>query len=111
MEKAPGIQLFKVWDDMTQVDRLQLIKRLIQLEHQLATIQFPAYGSLYFRRSIPKASERVLLDLAIDPTGLYCVGPECGQAWTDGTSPVDIQPNVDAGPCEQPCCFALSVPC
>ena len=100
MEKAPGIQLFKVWDDVTEADRLKLIKGLTQLEHQLAAIRFPAYGSLYFRHSISKASERILLDSSVDPTGLFCIGPACGQAWTDGTSPADIQPDIDAGPCE-----------
>ena len=100
MEKAPGIQLFKVWDDITQADRLKLIKSLTKLENQLSTIRFPAYGSLYFRHSISKASEQISLDSSIDPTSSFCVGPSCGPAWTDGTSPADIQPEIDAGPCE-----------
>ena len=62
MEKAPGIQLFKVWANISAVDRLGLIKKLTQLEKQLASIHFPAYGSLYFRHSILIDSERVLLD-------------------------------------------------
>ncbi|KAL8741925.1 MAG: hypothetical protein Q9190_005524 [Brigantiaea leucoxantha] len=98
MEKAPGIQLFKVWDDITEADRLSLIKGLTQLESQFAAIRFPAYGSLYFRHSISKASERILLDSSVDPTGSFCVGPACGPAWTDGISPADIQPDIDAGP-------------
>ena len=100
MEKAPGIQLFKVWNDMTEADHLQLIKGLTQMEHQLVDIQLPAYGSLYFRHSISKASERILLDSSVDPSGLFCVGPACGPAWTDGTSSADIQIDIDAGPCK-----------
>lgn len=100
MEKASGIQLFKVWDDMSEADRLDLIKGLTQLENQFAAIRFPAYGSLYFRHSISKASERMLLDSSVDPAGLFCVGPACGPAWTDDKSPADIQPNIDAGPCK-----------
>jgi hypothetical protein len=100
MEKASGIQLFKVWDDITEADRLNLIKGLTQLENQFAAIRFPACGSLYFRHSISKASERMLLDSSVDPAGLFCVGPACGPAWTDGISPADIQPNIDAGPCK-----------
>jgi len=38
----------------------------------------PAYGSLYFRRSISKESERILPDPSLDPAALFCVGPECG---------------------------------
>jgi len=100
MEKAPGIQLFKVWDDITEADRLKLIKDLTQLEKQFAEIRFPAYGSLYFRHSIAKSRERILLDSSIDPAGLFCVGPACGPAWTDGISPADIEPDIDAGPCK-----------
>jgi len=100
MEKAPGIQLFKVWVDIAEADRLNLIKSLTQLENQFSAIRFPAYGSLYFRQSISKASERILLDPSVDPAGLFCVGPACGPAWTDGKSPVDMDPNIDAGPGE-----------
>ena len=100
MEKAPGIQLFKIWDDITELDRLNLIKGLIQFESQFSAIRFPAYGSLYFRDSTLKASERILLDTSVDPNGLFCVGPACGLAWTDGLSPADIRPDLDAGPCE-----------
>ena len=100
MEKAPGLQLFEVWNDVAEADRLKLIKGLTHLERELAAIQFPAYGSLYFRHSLPKATESILLDSSTDPAGLFCVGPACGQAWTDGTSRADIQPDIDAGPCE-----------
>lgn len=109
MQKAPGIQLFKVWDDITEVDRLNLIKGLTQLENQFAAIRFPAYGSLYFRHSISKAMERILLDSSVDPTGLFCVGPACGPAWTNDISPADIQPDIDAGPCELGRCFKCFV--
>lgn len=109
MEKAPGIQLFKVWDDITDVDRLSLIKSLTKLEHQFAAMRFPAYGSLYFRDSISKASERILLDSSMDPNGSFCVGPACGPAWTDGKSSADIQPNIDAGPCKSHRYFANSM--
>ncbi len=100
MEKAPGVQLFKVWNDITETDRLELIKRLTQLERQLTDIRFPAYGSLYFRHSISKASEQISRDSSEDPRGLFCVGPACGPAWTECASPGDLQPDIDAGPCK-----------
>ncbi|KAL8812124.1 MAG: hypothetical protein Q9200_001268 [Gallowayella weberi] len=73
MEKAPSIQLFKVWDDLAPASRLQLIKSLTQLEQKLANVRFPAYGSLYCRNSISKASERVPLNQSLDPTGSFCI--------------------------------------
>ncbi|KAI4263399.1 MAG: hypothetical protein L6R42_001448 [Xanthoria sp. 1 TBL-2021] len=100
MEKAPGVQLFTVWDDLSATDRIKLIKSLTQLEHQLAIIQFPAYGNLYFRQSIPEPSKRVLLDSFLDPTCQFCVGPSCDPAWTNGTTAADIDSTLDMGPCE-----------
>lgn len=111
MEKAPGVQLFTVWDDLSASDRLKLIKSLTQLEHQLATIQFPAYGHLYFRQSIPESSKRVLLDPSLNPTGHFCVLPACDPAWTNGTTLADLDSTLDMGPCEYfqtPCCFLIS---
>ncbi|KAL8754810.1 MAG: hypothetical protein Q9199_004081 [Rusavskia elegans] len=98
MEKAPGVQLFTVWDDLSATDRIKLIKSLTQLEHQLAAIQFPAYGNLYFRQSIPEPSKRVLLDSFLDPTAQFCVGPSCDPAWTNGTTAADIDSTLDMGP-------------
>ncbi|KAL9027983.1 MAG: hypothetical protein Q9196_003584 [Gyalolechia fulgens] len=98
MEKATGVQLFNVWHDVPVYYRIQLIKSLVQFEHQLASIKFPAYGSLYFRHSVPNTSERIPLDSSIDPTESFCIGPQCGPAWTDGSTRSDIQSNLDAGP-------------
>ncbi|SMR44111.1 unnamed protein product [Zymoseptoria tritici ST99CH_3D1] len=52
MEKAPGVQLVKVYDGMRNYDNLMLIKTLGALESELAAIRFPAHGSLYLRQSL-----------------------------------------------------------
>ncbi|KAI9669809.1 MAG: hypothetical protein M1817_004550, partial [Caeruleum heppii] len=98
MEKAPGVRLSEVWGNISKFDRLQLIDKLTKLESQLAALEFPAYGSLYHRKSIPRKAERILLDPSLDPGGEFCVGPACGPAWTDATSPAHIQPDIDTGP-------------
>ncbi|KAI4166572.1 MAG: hypothetical protein LQ343_007942 [Gyalolechia ehrenbergii] len=98
MEKAAGIQLFKVWADIPMDHRIQLIENLIEFERQLASIGFPAYGSLYFRQSITKTSERSLLDSSVDPTESFCIGPQCGPAWTNGNTCSDVQSHLNAGP-------------
>ncbi|KAH6704046.1 kinase-like domain-containing protein [Leptodontidium sp. MPI-SDFR-AT-0119] len=74
MEKAPGIQLFQTWDDLDGDSRLSLIKQLTELEHQLASIPFPASGHLYFMESILK-NKHILLDSSVDPTSQYGIGP------------------------------------
>ncbi|KAL8901341.1 MAG: hypothetical protein Q9207_005255 [Kuettlingeria erythrocarpa] len=98
MEKAPGVQLYKVWDEIQDYHRLRLIESLTKMEHQLAAIQFPAYGGLYLRHSISNPSQYVPLDPSMDSTRSYCIGPQCGPSWTDGTSHQDIQKDIDAGP-------------
>lgn len=100
MEKAPGVQLHTVYGDLQGYQRLQLVESLTKFERELASIRFPAYGSLYLRHSINDASKRVALDPAADPTASYCIGPQCGPSWTDGSSHDDLQADLDAGPCQ-----------
>lgn len=80
MEKVPGIQLFQTWDDLDGDSRLSLIKQLTELEHQLASIPFPASGHLYFMESILK-NKHILLDSSVDPTSQYGIGPSCNRSW------------------------------
>ncbi|KFY47423.1 hypothetical protein V496_10658 [Pseudogymnoascus sp. VKM F-4515 (FW-2607)] len=96
MEKAQGVPLFQQWGKMTEISKLVLIKGLTKLENQLASIQFPAYGSLYFRESCPNLASYQPLDATQDSTGSYCVGPSCDREYMlrIGDNSVD----VDKGP-------------
>jgi len=76
MEKVPGVQISKEWDGMGQQKRISLIKRLTQRECELSEIQFPAYGSLFYRSSLD-CIEMIPLDSSIDPKGEFCIGPSC----------------------------------
>ncbi|KAI4115491.1 MAG: hypothetical protein LQ345_003920, partial [Seirophora villosa] len=98
MEKASGVQLLQVWEKMQEYDRIQLVGGLVNIEKQLTAIKFPAYGCLYFRHSIAEERIRIHLDPSIDPTASFCIGPEAHPAWTDGSSPHDLEPGLDAGP-------------
>ncbi|KAL2060796.1 hypothetical protein VTL71DRAFT_8848 [Oculimacula yallundae] len=99
MEKAPGIQLFQKWDDLDGVSRLSLIKQLTELEHQLASIPFPASGHLYFMESILK-NKHTPLDSSVDPTFQYGVGPSCDRSWDMDRSQfsTELSRNLDLGP-------------
>lgn len=57
-------------------------------------------GSLYYRRSVVKNSERIFLDSSRDPTESFCIGPECGPVWTAGDTDSDVQSDLNVGPCE-----------
>ncbi|EGP91121.1 uncharacterized protein MYCGRDRAFT_65675 [Zymoseptoria tritici IPO323] len=90
MEKAPGVQLFKVWGDMPDHDQFMLVKNLCILELELARLKFPAHGSLYLRQSLQSSGHvTVPLDASEDPEGRFCIGPTCGRLWhEEGTSGV-----------------------
>ncbi|KAJ5952684.1 uncharacterized protein N7479_011097 [Penicillium vulpinum] len=92
MERVPGVQIFKKWDEMGESNRISIIKRLTQWERELAEIPFPASGSLYHKSSL-KDHELISLDPSVDPDGLFCVGPSCDSAW-----PIQHSPSVHCGP-------------
>ena len=94
MERVPGVQMFKKWDEMGEINRLAIIKRLTQWERELAEIPFPAFGSLYHKGSLGD-HESIPLDPSVDPEGLFCIGPSCDSHWL-----MQDSPNVHYGPCE-----------
>ncbi|KXG46483.1 Aminoglycoside phosphotransferase [Penicillium griseofulvum] len=84
MEKAAGVPLFERWGNMDEFEKLQLIKNLTELEAQLSSIQFPAYGGLYLRTDI-RGSTRTLDD-DIDPSQSFEIGPSCDRAFDRKTT-------------------------
>ena len=98
MEKVPGVQIFKVWDEMDEGKRISIIKRLTQWENELAAIQFPAYGNLYYKSSLHE-TEMVPLDSAMDPRGEFCVGPSCDPSWLIQPGQ-QFPPDITLGPCK-----------
>ncbi|OBT97161.2 hypothetical protein VE01_04869 [Pseudogymnoascus verrucosus] len=98
MEKAGGVPLFQQWGKMSQLSKLDLIKGLTKLENQLASIPFPAYGSLYLRDPCPDLVRYQPLDAAEDSASSYCVGPSCERAYMLQTSDSSMDLNVDKGP-------------
>jgi hypothetical protein len=71
MEHVPGVQLSGCWDSMSSSEHLQIIKSISDMIGQMAALEFPAFGSIYFQ------------DAPIDPTlsisldGGFCIGPHC----------------------------------
>ncbi|KAH7381591.1 kinase-like domain-containing protein [Pyrenochaeta sp. MPI-SDFR-AT-0127] len=82
MEKAPGIQLFNVWADMSDLDQLCVVKQLTKLEGEITKIRFPASGSLYLRKSMAEDDTYVPLNQEVDPSGQFCIGPSCERGWS-----------------------------
>ncbi|KAI9685112.1 MAG: hypothetical protein M1820_010834 [Bogoriella megaspora] len=81
MEHATGVQLYKVWDELQDIKRLALIKRLVELESELMALQFPAYGSLYHRRAIPDDDTMTNFSESVDQSSCYRLGRSCDPTW------------------------------
>ena len=99
LEQPKGFQLLEYWTDtMNERQRLKLLENITKMEHQLASIRFPAYGNLFFRDSIA-GKPHILLDPAIDPLGRYCIGPACDMEWYNSNNLDDVHA-PDIGPCK-----------
>ncbi|KAJ5162050.1 hypothetical protein N7492_007442 [Penicillium capsulatum] len=64
MEKAPGIELSLIWDDLKASEKLALVKQVVSITNYLARFQFPCYGSLYRRKDVnfrARSLTRILL--------------------------------------------------
>jgi hypothetical protein len=82
LEKASGAQLFNTWGTMTYSDRFELVQRITELEGELASIRFPASGSLYLRDSLAKDETQFNLSHDADPSQKFCIGPSCERQWS-----------------------------
>lgn len=99
MEKAPGQQLFMTWSAMTIQEHFDLVEQLTQFEAELASIQFPANGSLYFCESMTDGEHWIALDRTVDPSGQFCIGPSCERAWS-ARGKILTPPSQLNGPCK-----------
>lgn len=93
MERAPGTQLINKWDKMAEIRQFKLIQSLAEL----TWLQFPAYGSLYLRESLP---DGVPLDRDIDPSQQFCIGQSCELGWIQENDMTGTKSFLNSGPCK-----------
>jgi hypothetical protein len=100
MERIPGVELDKVWEDLPGRARAQVVQRLAQYDAALATCNFPMYGSLYYANDLLDAlpSQMVRLDNSIHagPNTQFAIGPTTNRAYFDDLR-AEADPNL--GPC------------
>lgn len=100
MQKAGGVPLFQQWAEMTEYQKLQLIKGRTKLESQLYSLRFPAYGSLYLGPLDESRFEYTVLEEGSDSKGLFCVRPSCDRSFM-GIANDDLPSMaIDKGPCK-----------
>ncbi|KAH9881159.1 hypothetical protein J1614_001654 [Plenodomus biglobosus] len=98
MEKATGQQLFTTWSTMTIPEQFSLVEQLTKFEAELASIQFPANGSLYLCESMTDGESWVPLDRNVDPSGQFCIGPSCDRTWSAPGKMMTQPSQVNTGP-------------
>jgi len=101
MEKVPGIELERVWPEMSIEDRFTVVKAIAGFQKSWTSISFKQYRSLYYSKDLPGA----VVDgpLYIDANGsettdsAFVIGPSTGREMIDNKrDTVDF----DRGPCE-----------
>jgi hypothetical protein len=100
MEKVPGVALAEEWEAMGTMGRYKIIDQIVEIERELGSLEFPAYGSIFLQDSAPcDELRRCPLPAALDPAGLFCIGPSCTRSlWREGSRISD--PMAYAGPCK-----------
>jgi serine/threonine protein kinase len=89
MEKAPGIELGRIWGGMKPRDKLAIVKQLATITAKLSAARFSHYGSIYYHRDISGDS-----GINIDDT--FAIGPTVGRSWFDDRRG---EIDVNRGPC------------
>ena len=97
MDYAEGVQLGHRWDTMSPREHLLCVKSLTLIVKDLYSLQFPAYGSIYFDDAPVDKKHRIPLigGFFIGPSLSHKYWPECdpGQArWYQRRQP-------NRGPC------------
>ncbi|KAF3484010.1 uncharacterized protein GIQ15_03334 [Arthroderma uncinatum] len=109
MEKAAGVPLFRIWGEISQSDKLELIKRLTVIERELSSLQLPAYGSLYLRASCGNLPAWKPLDLDVDPSQSYCVGRSGDRSYVPEDCEGMDKSKIDLGPWNTLAAFGTAI--
>jgi hypothetical protein len=106
MERSAGVELGKVWDDMSGGERLEVVDTLAGYEKAFVSAKFPMCGSLYYAKDLPSPSSSQFLSSvgSADEEKAFVVGPTTNRAFFDqGRDSV----KVNRGPCKfLPYCHA-----
>ena len=90
MERVSGVELSTRWETLNDADRTLFLKDYFPIEKKLSEIEFPKYGSLYFKDDVQNVSNS---DVIFDQ---YVVGPTTSLAFMNGK---DNDMDTDRGPC------------
>jgi hypothetical protein len=83
MEKVQGKELEDTWYTMTLEERMDVVKKIVDIEKILFAVRFPASGSLYFKESLGPNITTVDMspDVSHGDTDKFCIGPSTELLW------------------------------
>ncbi|KAL4981480.1 kinase-like domain-containing protein [Aspergillus falconensis] len=93
MEKLDGTPLGDVWFTMTPKDQHRIMKQIVEWEIRLMSLEFPASGSIYYRKDV-LSGEVIPLP---DNNHEFCIGPVAHYSWWHEERAVL---KIDRGPCD-----------
>lgn len=97
MEKAPGIELTNVWDNLQPRDKVTLVKQLADITARLSSAHFSYYGSLYHQKDLSETEGKTI-------DNRFAIGPTTARAWFDDRRE---EASVYRGPCMYVCFLGL----
>jgi hypothetical protein len=89
MERCRGIELGRLWDNLSGQQKVDIVRQLATFSAQLSRARFPFYGSLYYSKDVPDVK-----GTKVDDT--YSVGPTTSRTWFDDKRG---EVNIHRGPC------------
>lgn len=98
MDKAEGIPLSQVWDDMDLSQKLQVLLSMTRLQKKWLSVSFSHYGSLYYARDIQQSGKDsyYIQDGNLVKDSKFAVGPATGRDWIDADR---SSLEIERGPC------------
>ncbi|KAJ8068370.1 hypothetical protein OCU04_003932 [Sclerotinia nivalis] len=78
MKHVEGVQLQERWSAMSGSQYTKCVQAVCMTMQQLAALEFPAYGSIYFENAPFDSKLKVPLSEG------FCIGPHCSTTYWDG---------------------------
>lgn len=96
MEKAEGVSLLEVWDNMTLKQRGNVIAELVSIDKKMLDIQFSGYGSIFLEDDMAESVKSLPIN-SDERFSRYRIGPCVRRDFWKGER---MSLPIDRGPCK-----------
>jgi hypothetical protein len=92
-EHVASVQLHQMWPKMNSEQHMLCTKMLSLSMRDMASLDFPAYGSLYFSDAPLESHKKIPFEEG------FCIGPNCSPVFWN-RNPGERGPSPNCGPCQ-----------